>query len=128
MDLTRETDIEQLRRVAVAQQIQIEQLLRVLRAKCDELAVLKGSEAELQQTLSLVEDRGLPQEYALNARGERVREGLLHWFHRRGLRYVDFTPPTLPFAERIPVVLRHYANVLRDHAEPVLQDDPRALD
>ena len=56
MDLRRETDIEQLRRVAIAQQIQIEQLLRVLRAKCDELAVLKGSEAELQQTLSLVED------------------------------------------------------------------------
>ena len=56
MDLRRETDIEQLRRVAIAQQIQIEQLLRVLRAKCDELAALKGSEAELQQTLSLVED------------------------------------------------------------------------
>jgi transposase len=56
VDLRRETDIEQLRRVAIAQQIQIEQLLRVLRAKCDELAVLKGSEAELQQTLSLVED------------------------------------------------------------------------
>ena len=56
VDLTRETDIEQLRRVAIAQQIQIEQLLRVLRAKCDELAALKGSETELQQTLSLVED------------------------------------------------------------------------
>ena len=56
MDLRRETDIEQLRRIAIAQQIQIEQLLRVLRAKCDELAALKGSEAELQQTLSLVED------------------------------------------------------------------------
>src|SRR5271165_4653079 len=71
---------------------------------------------------------GLPREYALNARGERVREGLLHWFHRRGLRYLDFTPPALSFAERIPVVVRHYANVMRDHAEPVLQDDPRALD
>jgi transposase len=56
VDLRRETDIEQLRRVAIAQQIQIEQLLGVLRAKCDELAALKGSETELQQTLSLVED------------------------------------------------------------------------
>jgi len=56
VDLRREKDIEQLRRVAIAQQIQIEQLLRVLRAKCDELAALKGSEAELQQTLALVED------------------------------------------------------------------------
>jgi transposase len=56
MDLRRETDIEQLRRVALAQQVQIEQLLRVLRAKCDELAMLKGSEKELQQTLALVEE------------------------------------------------------------------------
>lgn len=56
MDLRRERDIEQLRRVALAQQVQIEQLLRVLRAKCDELAALKGGEAELQQTLKLVEE------------------------------------------------------------------------
>jgi transposase len=56
VDLRRETDIEQLRRVAVAQQIQIEQLLRVVRAQCDELATLKGSDSELQQKLSLVEE------------------------------------------------------------------------
>ena len=56
VDLRREKDIEQLRRVALAQQVQIEQLLKVLRAKCDELATLKGSEEELQQTLALVEE------------------------------------------------------------------------
>jgi transposase len=56
VDLRHEKDIEQLRRVALAQQVQIEQLLRVLRAKCDELATLKGSEAELQQTLTLIEE------------------------------------------------------------------------
>ncbi len=56
MDLRREKDIEQLRRIALAQQVHIEQLLRVLRAKCDELAKLKGSEEELQQTLALVEE------------------------------------------------------------------------
>lgn len=56
MDLRRENDIEQLRRIALAQQVQIEQLLRVLRVKCDELATLKGSEQELQQTLALVEE------------------------------------------------------------------------
>jgi transposase len=55
VDLRRERDIEQLRAIAIAQQIQIEQLLRVLQAKCDELAALKGSETELQQTLALVE-------------------------------------------------------------------------
>lgn len=55
MDLRRERDIEQLRRVALAQQVQIEQLLRVLQAKCEELQALKGDPAELQQTLALVE-------------------------------------------------------------------------
>ena len=70
MDLRREKDIEQLRRIALAQQVHIEQLLRVLSAKCDELAKLKGSEEELQQTLaprrralapSADHDRGTPQ-------------------------------------------------------------------
>lgn len=55
MDLRREHDIEQLRRIALAQQVQIEQLLRVLQAKCEELQALKGDPAELQQTLALVE-------------------------------------------------------------------------
>ena len=55
MDLRRERDIEQLRRVALAQQIQIEQLLHVLKLKTKELEALKGDPAELQQTLALVE-------------------------------------------------------------------------
>ncbi len=55
MDLRREQDIEQLRRIALAQQVQIEQLLRVLQAKCEELQAFKGDPAELQQTLALVE-------------------------------------------------------------------------
>lgn len=55
MDLRREKDIEHLRRVALAQQVQIEQLLRVLRSKCAELEALKGNPEELQQTLALIE-------------------------------------------------------------------------
>ena len=55
MDVRRESDIEQLRRIALAQQVQIEQLLRVLRSKCKELESLKGSPEELQQTLALIE-------------------------------------------------------------------------
>lgn len=55
MDIRRERDIEQLRRVAIVQQVQIEQLLRVLKSKCDELEALKGNPAELQQTLALIE-------------------------------------------------------------------------
>jgi transposase len=56
VDLRHETDIEQLRRVALVQQVQIEQLLKVLSQKCKELSMLKGSEQELQQTLSLIEE------------------------------------------------------------------------
>ena len=56
MNLRHENDIEQLRRVALALESQLEQVLRVLRAKCDELAALKGSESELQQTLELIKD------------------------------------------------------------------------
>lgn len=55
MDLRREKDIEHLRRVALAQQVQIEQLLRVLRSKCEELEAFKGNPEELQQTLALIE-------------------------------------------------------------------------
>jgi transposase len=56
VDLRSEHDIEQLRLVALAQQVQIEQLLRMLRAKCAELAALKGNEKELQQTLALIQE------------------------------------------------------------------------
>jgi transposase len=55
VDIRRERDIEQLRRVALAQESQIHALLRTLRAKCAELAALKGNEQELQQTLALIE-------------------------------------------------------------------------
>ena len=52
VDLRRERDIEQLRRVALAQEAQIHALVRTLQAKCAELAALKGNEKELQQTLA----------------------------------------------------------------------------
>lgn len=55
MDLRGERDVEQLRRIALAQQVQIEQLLRVLSSKCKELEALKGDPRELQQTLALLE-------------------------------------------------------------------------
>ena len=55
MDLRGEKDIVQLRRVALAQQVQIEQLIKALARKCEELAQLKGSGEELQQTLALIE-------------------------------------------------------------------------
>lgn len=56
VDLRRENDIEQLRRIALVQQAQIEQLLRVLTSKCKELEALKGNKGELQQTLELLNE------------------------------------------------------------------------
>lgn len=53
--LEREGDIEQLRRIALAQHGAIETLVAQLRAKCKALAKLTGNGKELQQTLALVE-------------------------------------------------------------------------
>ena len=62
VDLQSEKDIEQLRRVAIAQRLQIEQLLKALRTKCAELEKIKGSEGELQQTLDLIAELTRTQE------------------------------------------------------------------
>ena len=76
MDLRREHDIEQLRRIALAQQVQIEQLLRVLQAKCEELQALKGDPEELQRTLALVETLTKQhQEAAAKAKGHSSSRG-----------------------------------------------------
>jgi transposase len=56
VDLRHERDVEQLRRVALAQQTQIEQLLHLIASQAAELGALKGNEAELQQKLALVEE------------------------------------------------------------------------
>ena len=48
MDLRSETDIEQLRRVAVALEMQVEQLLRLIASQATELGAFKGNDAELQ--------------------------------------------------------------------------------
>lgn len=66
-ELEREKDIEHLRRVALAQLLQIEQLVAALARKCRELEVLKGSKDELQQTLALV-DKLTEQHQALAAK------------------------------------------------------------
>lgn len=54
MDPRRENDVEQLRRLALTQKVQIDQLLKVLQIKCRELEMLKGGGEELQQTLDLL--------------------------------------------------------------------------
>jgi len=53
--LEQESDIEELRRVALALHAQLQQTIRQLKRKCDQLAFYTGNKAELQQTLALIE-------------------------------------------------------------------------
>jgi transposase len=54
MDLRHERDIEQLRRIALTQQVQIEHLLKVLEAQSKRIDELTGGDGELQQALELL--------------------------------------------------------------------------
>lgn len=53
--LEREQDIEELRRVALALHAQLQQTIRQLKRKCDQLAFYSGNKEALQQTLALIE-------------------------------------------------------------------------
>ncbi len=55
MDLEREKDVEQLRRIALALQVANQHLADALARKCKELETLKGDQSELQRTFALVE-------------------------------------------------------------------------
>jgi transposase len=55
VDLAHERDIEQLRRIAKTQQMQIEHLLQVLAAQSKKIDQLTGNDGELQQVLGLLE-------------------------------------------------------------------------
>lgn len=59
-DIEREQDVEELRRIALAQHAQIRQLIEKLRRKCDTLSFYTGNKDELQETLALIE--GLTQQ------------------------------------------------------------------
>lgn len=55
MDPRTERDIEQLRRIALTQKVQIEHLLKVLAAQSRRIDELTGGDGELQQALDLLE-------------------------------------------------------------------------
>jgi transposase len=59
-DIEREQDVEELRRIALAQHAQIHQLIAKLKRKCETLSFYTGNKDELQQTLALIE--GLTQQ------------------------------------------------------------------
>lgn len=99
MDLRREKDIEHLRRVALAQQVQIEQLLRVLKSKCEELEALKGNPDELQQTLALIETLTKQQTAAAEAAG--TASGGAKGQRKKREHFGSKEQPRLPIEERV---------------------------
>jgi hypothetical protein len=72
-ELEREQDVERLRRIALAQHAQIEQLIAALARKCKELETFKGSKDELQQTLALI-DSLTKQQKAIEKQGAKPKE------------------------------------------------------
>ena len=101
VDLRRENDIEQLRRIALAQQVQIEQLLRVLRQKCDELATLKGGDQELQQTLALIEELTKRAQKTTPERAPPATSGGDPPERKKRKHFGNTDQPALPVTEQI---------------------------
>jgi transposase len=98
VDLRRETDIELLRRVALAQQIQIEQLLRVLKIKCEELEALKSNPEELQQTLALIESLTAQKAAAAAASPTTAKRKAIP---KKRERFGPTEQPNLPHVEQV---------------------------
>jgi len=55
VDLRREKDIEQLRKIALVQQSQLERLLQILASQSERLDALTDGDGELQRALELLE-------------------------------------------------------------------------
>ena len=53
-DIRRADDLDQLRRIALAQQVQIKHLLDVLKTQSEQLDALRGSSGDLQEKLALL--------------------------------------------------------------------------
>ena len=68
VDLDREQDIEELRRIAHAQQAQIRILLEAIERQQAQLAALKGTKSDAQLTLKMLE--------ALQAKAKAAEEAL----------------------------------------------------
>jgi len=99
VDLQREKDIEHLRRIALAQQVQIEQLLRVLRSKCEELEALKGNPEELQQTLALIET--LTKQKTAAAASDTSKSGDKSGPRKKREQFGATEQPNLPHVEAV---------------------------
>lgn len=107
LDLDREQDIEELRRIAQAQQAQIQQLLDVIAAKSREIERLRGKPGDLQLTLKMLEALQAKAKLATDAvaRAEAEQKKRAEERERKKRAERSKTGPTpqplLPVVERV---------------------------
>lgn len=69
------------------------------------------------------------QDFAVDKAGKRVRGYLYHLLIAWGVHWPRFTKVTgLSLKEMIPIVLRDYAQMLKEHGQMVMEDVPAFLD
>ncbi len=100
VDVQHEKDIEQLRRVALAQRAQIESLLKVLASQAAELGALKGKTDELQQTLALVEQL-TKQSKQLSEELAKLPDETSNKAKKPRTKFGNTEQPTLPIVEEL---------------------------
>jgi transposase len=100
MDLRSEKDPEQLRRIALAQQVQIEQLLRLVATQATELGAFKGNDEELQQKLALLEEMTRKAGAAEKQEDESARPSDSTKTRKPRSQFGNTEQPSLPFIEQ----------------------------
>jgi len=100
MDLRSEKDPEQLRRIALAQQVQIEQLLRLVATQATELGAFKGNDDELQQKLALLEEMTRKARVAEKQQDESARPSDSTKTGKPRTHFGNTDQPSLPIIEQ----------------------------
>lgn len=106
IDVEHEHDIEQLRRIAQAQQAQIQQLLDVIAAKSREIERLRGKPGDLQLTLKMLEELQKKAKTSADAieRAEAEQKRRAEERAKKQRRRTEFGPtpqPALPIVPRV---------------------------
>lgn len=120
VDIKGEKDVEQLRRIALAQDVAIRHLTDALARKCKELEALKGDPRELQRTLALVEAATREAQAAVAATAESKPS------EKKPTRERASTGPTPQ--PRLPVVERVFPLDDADRACPSCGGELRPMD
>lgn len=90
--------------------------------------ILDEREDDVSCKIARVIDGRKTIHYAVDERGERVRESLYSLLVRRGIRERLFTKVGgLALREKIKITLNDFASMLKKHGAEVLNDSPMAL-